>query len=230
MKMRTTIRSAVLISAVLGVLVSGAAMAVDFSATVMISRGIKGKPIGPAQVLEKIYASGNKTREEQMGGQGQQVMINRPDKGVIWVIMPGSKSYMEMPSAYQANMFRGAEAKIKKMAGIKLVGTEKLNGYTCRKYMVTRLQPSIDKQGKPGKSAPVTITFWYADKLDSLIKIGKEGTVQTAGGNQDRTQVIEFKDIKEGRQAASLFELPKGYKKMQPKMPTSPQKPLGTHK
>ncbi len=79
-------------------------------------------------------------------------------------------------------------------AKMKQVGTETVNGYACDKYETT-----ITHQGKPMK-----VFTWVATDLGVPIKIVSE----------DGSFSIEYKDIKPGQVADSMFEVPQDYKKM----------------
>ncbi|ABF41011.1 hypothetical protein Acid345_2010 [Candidatus Koribacter versatilis Ellin345] len=115
------------------------------------------------------------------------------------MIMPDQKMYMEM-SAYGAGpgmRQRGPEIKpydptnpcaSEEGTTCKKVGTETMNGYVCDKWEFT---------GKENR------TVWISQKLHFPIKsVSQDGTS------------VEFSNIKEGPQDASLFTVPAGYQKM----------------
>ena len=45
----------------------------------------------------KIYVSDGKMRQEFIDERGQTVTIVRPDKKVVWVLIPPGRTYLEMP-------------------------------------------------------------------------------------------------------------------------------------
>jgi hypothetical protein len=168
---------------------AGLAQAAEFSAS-MITKA------SGMEIPGKIYVKGDKMRNE-IQAQGQTIInIMRPDKKVVWIIMPQQKAYMEMPITQetQQKMMTLTE---KQKAKMKKVGTETIEGYTCDKYETT-----MDHQGKS-----TTMYTWIATDLGMPIKVV----------SQDGSFSTEFKDIKPGEMADTLFEAPQGYQKM--KMP-----------
>jgi len=83
----------------------------------------------------KVFVKGNNFRQEiNMKGE-KQVTIFRQDKGVVWILMPEGKMYMEMSSLAQAkNVPQVDQRKIEEMAERKYLGKEKVNEYVCEKY------------------------------------------------------------------------------------------------
>ena len=77
----------------------------------------------------------------------------------------------------------------------------KIPGFTCEKAQYTSPQ-------RPGAK----ITRWYSKDLDWAVK-----TEMIMGPGMSRSE--ELKNVKVGRQPASLFELPRGYKKVAMQMP-----------
>ncbi len=61
--------------------IPGWAGAVEFSAQMMVKDGDKAMP-------GKIYFQNGKMRQEFVDEEGRTITIVRPDKKVIWVIMP----------------------------------------------------------------------------------------------------------------------------------------------
>lgn len=140
----------------------------------------------------KIFIKGNKLRQEtQMKGM-KQIMIIRPDKNVIWIIMPEGKTYMEMSHvADDKKMERWTSERESKA---KYLGKETVSGLSCKKYQYI-------EQGE-------TYYSWISEKFPFPVK-----TEYSQG-------LIEYKNIKEGNVPNSLFEVPPGYSKMSmPKMP-----------
>lgn len=161
-------------------------MAAEFSATVITKT--EGQ-----EMHGKIFMKGQKVRNEFQAGDETNISIARPDKKVVWVLMPAEKTYMEMPITEEAQ----EKILIKKpedQAKMKLLGTETVNGYECDKY-----EMSTTVEGKPVKQYN-----WVAKKLGMAIK------VEAADGSFS----MEYRDIKVGGVADSLFEVPQGYQKM----------------
>lgn len=167
----------------------GTASAIEFSADTIMSasgRAVKGK----------IFMKDKKMRMESQGMPGYNIM--RSDKNLTWMVMPASKSYMEM-KADPSNAPKTDE-KIPGEITRKKIGSEKIDGHPADKYEIT-----YKHQGKTDK-----IYQWMATDIRFPIK--------TAAVDGSFTQ--EYKNIKMGGQPDSLFEVPSGYKKMpMPAMP-----------
>ena len=173
---------------------SSMALAAEFSADLIIDNP-QGKFTG------KVYVKADKIRQEFLKQDMKQVIILRLDKGVTWSLMPENKMYMEMPGVGKEATDPEIEKKIKDMAEKKSLGKEKINGYVCEKYQYIYHDKSLG-----------ILTQWFSKRLNYPIK-----TEYKAAAYQ---MLTEYKNIKEGRIADSLFEIPSGYQKMQlPMMP-----------
>jgi outer membrane lipoprotein-sorting protein len=173
---------------------SSMALAAEFSADLIIDNP-QGKFTG------KVYVKADKIRQEFLKQDMKQVIILRLDKGVTWSLMPENKMYMEMPGIGKEASDPEIEKKIKDMAEKKSLGKEKINGYVCEKYQYIYHDKSLG-----------ILTQWFSKRLNYPIK-----TEYKAAAYQ---MLTEYKNIKEGRIADSLFEIPSGYQKMQlPMMP-----------
>jgi outer membrane lipoprotein-sorting protein len=161
--------------------VAGAA---EFSAQ-MVTRS---PDVGETQ--GKVYIKGDKFRQEFGAGDEGHISILRPDKQVVWMLMPAGKMYMEMPITpeHTGKMMTKPEDE----ARMKLLGTETVSGYEAEKYEVSEKDGS-DKQ-----------YVWIVKKLGIPIKM-------TAA---DGSFSMEYRNIKEGGVSDSLFEVPAGYQKM----------------
>lgn len=169
------------------------AAAAQFAANTVIKQG-------KMQMTGKVYVSGNKIRQEtSMGGQ-TNVVICRGDKGLTWMLSPSQKTYIEAKGAKSDLSGAAMDKELLKVAAKKKVGSATINGYPCEKYLYT----FKDKQRG-------TMTQCFSKKLQVPIKT----EIATSQGSV----VVEMKNIKEGKQPASLFELPKGYKKVTPGPP-----------
>jgi hypothetical protein len=192
MEVIMSIRKRTLLGAVLGTILllwAGLAQAAEFSATMVTKTG-------GMEIPGKVYVKGDKMRNEIQAAGHPVINIMRPDKKLVWIIMPQQKAYMEMPinPGTQQQMMTLTE---KQKAKMKKVGSETINGYNCEKYETT-----MDHQGKSMK-----VYTWVATDLGVPIKVVSE----------DGSFSMEYKDIKTGGVADSLFEAPQGYQKM--KMP-----------
>ena len=182
----------------LGIAVSG--NAAEFSAD-MIQKSSMGNSEG------KVFVKGEKFRHEMtMGGQ-KQIMIFQKEKGIVWVLMPQLKMYMEMTAGGQQDMSPPTPEEMEKMGDKKYLGEEKVNGYKCKKYRYTSNDPSVGPA-----------TMWISKKLNFPIKTEMEGS--------SGPMSMEYKNIQEKKIPDSLFTLPAGYQKMSmPSMPNMPGMP-----
>jgi hypothetical protein len=116
-------------------------------------------------------------RQEFVDEQGQTVTIVRPDKKVVWVVMPDRRSYLEMPLKIK---LPGQFIQIPPQALQKrLVGKDWVNGYETDKYEVT-----VPVGGESNQQ-----TFWVAQKLGLPIKMEC----------RQRQFSMEYRSIKEER-------------------------------
>lgn len=152
----------------------------------------------------KVYVKGNKIRYEFLEGDEKAVTIMRLDKGVMWILMPEEKMYMEMPGAGKGMIDPAMEKKIEHLAKKKHLGKEKMSGYVCEKYQYVYHDKAME-----------TMTQWFSKKLNYPIKIEHKAPAYH--------MLTEYKNIKEGGVSDSLFEVPTDYQKMQmPMMPGMP--------
>lgn len=164
-------------------------LAAEFTAT-MITRA------GGLEIPGKIYVKNNKMRNEVEAAGLASIHIMRPDKKLMWIIMPQQKAYVEMPLSQEAQekmMLLPENAK----TTMKMIGTDTINGYACNKY-----ETIMTHQGKAMK-----VFTCIAPDLGVPIQIVSE----------NGSFSMEYKDIKPGEVADALFEPPQGYNKM--KMP-----------
>lgn len=152
------------------------------------------QPKGDEPMTGKIFVKGDKVRQETSEEGETQIMIIRPDKKVTWMITPEEKSYMEMPYQSEDKTFEEWTADKEKKS--KFLGEETVSGIACKKY------ESVEDGEK-------TI-FWIAKQFPFPIKV------------EDAEVTMEYKNVKEGPLADSLFDLPAGYEKMA--MPVVPEK------
>lgn len=182
----------------------------DFSADVFNSK----KPDGPQA---KIYATKDKMRFEpaQKDPRGGGAVIVNLATHSSTVLMDQRQMYMEMPMQMNAQrnpyFFRSGDVEDACSEWLKLdwnkggschkAGNETVNGRSTVKFEGT------NAHGEPG-------TVWMDTKLRFPIKWeGKNG-----GG--------ELRNIQEGSQPASLFEIPADYKKFEmPNMGNMMQRP-----
>ncbi|MEJ2671490.1 MAG: hypothetical protein P8168_04655 [Deltaproteobacteria bacterium] len=156
----------------------------EFSAQMIVKDGHKTFP-------GRIYICNGKMRQEFVDERGRTVTIIRPDKQVFWVLIPPHRSYLEMPLK---SRLPGQFIQIPPQAIHKhLVGHDRVAGYETDKYQVS----------VPGDRRCEIQYYWVAKKLGVPIKMEC----------RERHFSLVYRDIKEGKVPARLFELPAGYRK-----------------
>ncbi len=145
----------------------------------------------------KLYMKADKVRMESETAAGTYTIVRR-DLKKIWMIMPSTKSYMEMAEGKETPL---PEEKVRGEVSRKVVGSETIDGHPCTKYEVTAKM----------EDKTMTSYQWWATDINFPVKTAAV----------DGSWSAEYKDIKIGSQPDSLFELPAGYQKMS--MPTMPQ-------
>ena len=167
-----------------------------FSADLAVNRKDGGNMNG------KFYYSGQKLRMD-MKMQGQDaIMIHAIPEQVTYMLMPQQQMYMEMHAGQNRMQQRGPDLRNLRSfdpdhpcasltdTTCEKVGSETVNGRSTDKWIFT------DK--KNGEKT----TAWIDKKLHFPIK-----TLDQDGSS------MEFTNIQEGTPAASLFEIPSGYRK-----------------
>jgi hypothetical protein len=155
---------------------------------------------GMAMPMAKM---GNKSRTETGMMQGMYTIHDAGTKKTL-MINPGSQTYFEQaqetrkkPTVYDQDVVMSK----------KKIGTETLDGHPCIKSDMT-----FHHKDEPDKKYQGTI--WEAQDLGGLA-IRTEMVVpemKKAGGGGK--MVMELKEVKLGGATASMFEVPKGYKKV----------------
>ncbi len=138
----------------------------------------------------KVWAKEKKFRMESAGQQGYTIM--RGDKNLVWIVMPEQKAYMETRS--DPSKQPRTEDKVKGEVSRKLIGSEAANGHPANKYEVT-----YTEGGKTER-----MYQWMATDINFPVRMAAV----------DGSWVLDYKNIKIGSQADSLFEVPAGYQKM----------------
>ena len=145
----------------------------------------------------KIFVKGDLSRHEMNQGGHQVTLINRPDKGVAWTLMPQEKSYIEMAIDQDDEeiMSDNWNRELKKEA--RQLGSETVNGVKCNKY-------ELINEGEK-------VTYWIAKKEELPVRIVTSETE------------INYRNIRYGHQPDHLFQIPSGYRKFaMPQIPGMP--------
>lgn len=142
----------------------------------------------------KVYVDGGKMRAEMTIGPAHIISIVRPDKNVVYMLMPLQKMYAENPLGDAKDLFAQASGKHAKR---ELLGTETVLGQRCDKYRIS--------------SEHGTVFFW----------MNKETSTPVQLESADKSVRMEWRNVQVGAQPASLFEPPADYRKATDFAPTS---------
>jgi len=157
----------------------------EFSALMVVKDGSNTVP-------GKVYVRDGLMRQEFRDAGGETVTIVRPDKKVIWVIIPRQRTYLEMPLTKK---LPGQFIQIPPQALQKRpVGKDTVSGYETEKVAVM----------VPGGGNLESQTYWVALKLGLPVKMEC----------RQRNFSLEYRSIKEETVADWRFDLPPGYQKL----------------
>jgi hypothetical protein len=156
-------------------------------------------------LTEKVYVAPGKQRKEQDLGGNTQVSIIRMDKGVMWMLMPDEKMYMEMSLQQAQAQDPGVDLSAYTMERTE-VGPEAINGQQAVKYKIIMEGADGTKLG----GFQWVVNPGIQVKLDAISR---------EANSKERIK-MELTNLTIGRQDPALFEIPKGYTKMT--MPSIP--------
>ncbi|MBN1446205.1 MAG: DUF4412 domain-containing protein [Candidatus Omnitrophica bacterium] len=154
---------------------------------------MKNKQVGAQK--GKMFVSEEKMRMDAAG----MTVITRMDKKVAWILITPQKMYMEQ----QVDTKMVVTDKYPDEIERKLLGEETVDGRKADKYLIT-----VKKNGGTEK-----IHQWICKSTGIPLKTAAV----------DDSWSMEFKNLKEGGQNASLFEIPSGFSKMSMQMPQIPR-------
>ncbi|MGC2063777.1 MAG: DUF4412 domain-containing protein [Thermodesulfovibrionales bacterium] len=184
------------------VLLTGSAIGADMVAFKNYSADMESTTT-QGTFTSKIFYKDMKTRMESTSkGQGS-INIMRPDKKVMWMVMPDQKSYMEMSLDMSKQDIHSKLQDPKIKVDKEFIVNDVVDKHPARKYHMT-----ITTDGKKEKSGYV----WEATDL---------GNFPVKYESEDKKTSTVWKNIKTGGVADSVFEVPVGYKKMT--MPAMPE-------
>ncbi len=144
----------------------------------------------------------NKTRMENPMMRGM-VTISDLESGKVVIYSTETRTYTEETQKEKMPSIDDPRAVVDK----KKIGTEKIDGHPCIKYDAV-----IYLKDRPSEKHKATI--WEAQDLGGLV-IRQEATMPPGMGMGGKEKVVmELKDIKVGTAKASMFEIPKGYRKV----------------
>jgi hypothetical protein len=149
------------------------------------------------EMVQVVYYAPQKMRYEQDSPMGKTITIIRMDKGVMWILNPDGKTYMEMKA--DKNVMDARSGIVDPdTPGMKKMGKDKVEGISCTKYEMP------DGGG----------TICIADDVQIALKFeSPDGTV------------MFLRNIQPGGLDAGLFEIPQGRQKVS--FPAMPMGALG---
>lgn len=171
-------------------LASGAAWGQSYSAEQYAERS--GKKLG------KIWISGTNGRFESYSAGKTTTGIIRKDSAKIYILDLEKKTYLSMPFSQvrDLNALVGLDMETSSTQTKKFIKKELVEGFMCDKYEVKNV--SITSNGREEIS---TWEDWIYQPLKAAIKTT----------NTDTGYPIVLRNVQQGPQAASLFEIPKGF-------------------
>jgi hypothetical protein len=179
------------------------ATAQQFSADMVNAAGS-----GPSGRSQKIYVQAGKIRMEGTGMKGGAVIADADAKTAI-MLMPEQKAYFDM--ARMGMMIQALRPvdpnnpcpQWQEMARMRPNGGENEGAWTCQRIGPEQVNGRSTVKYEATSPKGEHITGWIDPKLKFLVK------TESAQGRG-----MELRNIQEGPQQASLFEIPTDYRKM----------------
>jgi len=149
-------------------------------------------------MVGKVYHAGGLERRELNEGGERIVMIMRPDKKLMWNLMPNERMYMETALGKdKARKDDLGQYDIEQ----SVVGEETVDGRRTTKSKI------IMKEKKPGGGK--LGGFWWMSRDGIIVKMDMLAIDQ---GSKERIK-MELTNLQVGKQDPKLFEIPPGYEK-----------------
>ncbi len=158
--------------------------------------------VDSGQVEQKFYVTEQKIRTDMLGSRNtaEGVIIMRLDRGKLFMLQPEDQAYFEVPLDKNVKNLKdlenqtvlGMSPEVKR----EKLGNETVNGYKTEKFKVTT-------SATVANTTNTTEHYeWVAPEFDLPLRL------QTPGDKA----VLEMRNIKIGAPAASVFEIPYGYR------------------
>lgn len=155
---------------------------------------------GDMTVRSKVFYAPGKIRKDRTVGSTVQITIIRQDKDVIWMLMPGEKTYTEMPIKPGKTLKEDLSGDFMKNTGVQSVlGEEIVNGVKAAKRQVTIKDPGGVYEGVLWQSRNGIIVKMEVDPKKSRSRL--------------EPVTLELNNIRQEPQNPALFEIPRGYTK-----------------
>jgi len=140
------------------------------------------------EVTGKYYAGPEGMRMESMMDGEQQILIVNFTQGASWIVMEEERMYYELPQGQDAaDSFTSVcpELTVKET----MVGQETLHGRGVEKWHCEKYDGRVDK-------------VWFDSRLKVAIR------------TEERGNIFELRNIREGRVSSDLFQPPEGYTRL----------------
>jgi len=149
---------------------------------------------GGVALKERVYYAPGKLRKELEVPRGKQIEITRLDKKVAWLLMTEERLYLER------GLGTGDDANPTAITFERTaVGEEMVNGVPTTKYKALAKQPD----------GGTLSGYVWATRDGITVKMEL-----AADGAPDARLTMEVTNLKIGKQAPSLFEIPSGYRRL----------------
>jgi hypothetical protein len=194
--------------------------AASFSADIKIGVASERFPVGwvPGGTW-KLYVSGDRVRLQESPQRDSRSWIINTHSLEVLCLYPRKRGYLDIASGPDRRRFyRGAipdegreilylDELLRRtpMAEIKHLGHERVNGYVCDRYI------DVVRGRTPGSTSA-----WFSKKLGVVVKSVKVWDYLRRSGGTAPTSTAELAKIRERSLSPSLFEVPKGYRKLGP--------------
>ncbi|HXG15800.1 MAG TPA: hypothetical protein VNK50_06095 [Calidithermus sp.] len=146
---------------------------------------------GADTVVMRRFTSAGRVRWELAAAGTDMVMIERPDRGVIWIVPPPApghvRAYLEHKLPSPAPASAGAAAGLPADLTVRLLGPETVDGRRCVKY-------ELAHQGR-------TATVWADAETGAPVRL------------RHAEMSVDWQNYSVGPQPAALFEPPPGYER-----------------
>jgi hypothetical protein len=194
----TLVKTSWVLLLVVIIIFGGAAttMALSGKITAFTAEHVSTDPAGNVSRAGKLYVTPTKMRMEGMGGgRGQDMtMIYLRDKKKQLLLNNKKKLYFEQP--LNEATIKKATAAVNENSTVKIIGTEKVNGYKCTKKEVVSI---TDFMGMKTKTKQIV---WTSNRFEMPLR--------TKG---ERGEITEMRNIKPGTSPDRYFRVPSGYKR-----------------
>jgi hypothetical protein len=158
--------------------------------------------MGMGEMTMPMARMGGKTRTENPTLPGIVTLNLSDEKMTIQMSIP-NKAYTETPIQDRTPSLMDPNVVLEK----KKIGAEKIDGHPCIKYDTV-----FYRKDKPSEKFKAVI--WEAEDLGGLPIRQEMMMPEGQKGSMGGKMVIEFKEIKVGAAKASMFEVPKDFKKV----------------